>query len=84
VFSSYYHAFTEEENKVLANCVYGTYIPQGLKNGWIIPTRVGQVGGDMGAAQGVEQDGQRRDRRKFIVNHSEEYLALVEIEVHVI
>ena len=32
VFTSYYHAFTEE-NKELGSWTYRTYIPQGLKEG---------------------------------------------------
>ena len=74
IFTSYYHAFTEEDNKELRNWTYGTYIPQGLKKGWIIPTRVEKVMGGLGAVQDVltKMAKGQTGGRKFIVDPSQE------------
>jgi NADPH:quinone reductase-like Zn-dependent oxidoreductase len=73
VFTSYYHAFTKDKNKELGNWTYETYILQGLKKGWIIPTRVEKVVGGLGAVQGVMNKMAKgmTGGRKFIVEPSE-------------
>lgn len=73
VFASYSHAFTDERNEELRKWLLGTYIPQGLKKGWIIPTRVDKVAGGLGAVQGVLNKMARGQTggRKFIIDPSE-------------
>ena len=51
VFVSYHHALTEEKNKELSKWLFEVYIPKGLRNGWIIPSRTQKLEGGLGAAQ---------------------------------
>ena len=51
VFASYHHALVEAEDEGLARWLFDAYVPNGLVNGRIVPSRWEKLDGGLGALQ---------------------------------